>query len=94
MDEASAWYQACIYGRTFLVPQAYSCHSHSCLKTKKQLLLALGKAKEVWREMKCRRKEPEPGGAVSYSSNQNCGGTVELLSNPDPCPSIPPQVRV
>ena len=94
MDEPSAWYQACICGRMFSVPQAYSCHSLSCLKTKKRLSLPLGKAKKVWQEMKHRRRESEPGRAVSCSSNQNCGRTVKLHSNPDPCPRIPPQVRV
>ena len=35
MDVPPAWSQACICGRTFSVPQAYTCHASSCPTMKK-----------------------------------------------------------
>lgn len=57
MDVPPAWSQACICGRTFSVPQAYTCHTRSCPKTKKRLSSALEKAKEVFQAKKRRKIE-------------------------------------
>ena len=57
MEFPSAWYQVCICGRTFSVPQAYTYHKRSCEQTKKRLAGALDKAKEVWQVKKRQRLE-------------------------------------
>jgi hypothetical protein len=57
MDVPPAWSQACICGRVFSVPQAYTFHKRSCQKTKKRLSCALEKAKEVWQAKKRRKTE-------------------------------------
>jgi hypothetical protein len=57
MELPSAWSQSCICGRTFSVPQAYTCHKRSCQKTKKRLSSALEKAKEFWQINKRRKVE-------------------------------------
>ena len=57
MDVPPAWSQACICGRTFSVPQAYTYHMRSCPKTKKQLSSALQQAKEVFQARKRRKME-------------------------------------
>jgi len=57
MDVPPAWSQACICGRTFSVPQAYTCHVRSCLTTKKWLSSALLKAKDVFQVNKCHKIE-------------------------------------
>jgi hypothetical protein len=57
MDPSPAWYQACACGCTFSIIQAYSYHKQSCQKTKRWLLTALEKAKEVWQIRKQRRME-------------------------------------
>ena len=48
MDLPPAWSQACICGRVFSVPQAFSCHKCSCPKLKKRFSSTLERAKEVW----------------------------------------------
>jgi hypothetical protein len=57
MELPPAWSQSCICGRTFSVPQAYTCHKRSCQKTKKRFSSALEKAKEVWQVKKRRKME-------------------------------------
>jgi hypothetical protein len=57
MDLPAAWCQVCVCGRTFSVPQAYTCHTRSCQKTNKRLASALEKAKGVWRANKRRKIE-------------------------------------
>ena len=71
-----AWSQACICGRIFSVPQAYSHHKQSCLKTKKRLSDALANAKEVW-EIKKRRKA-DRSQVVECSFNKNVDGEPQL----------------
>src|SRR3984885_13505178 len=79
MDLPPAWSQACVCGRIFLVPQAYTCHSHSCPKTKKRLSCTLGKAKEVWEAKKHRKTEElTQSEAVGCSSNQNVPAELPL----------------
>jgi hypothetical protein len=57
MDQPPAWYQMCVCGRNFSVPQAYTFHKRSCQQTKKRLSGALDKAKEVWHSKKRRTTE-------------------------------------
>ena len=76
----------------FSVPQAYTCHTQSCPKTKKRLSCALGKAKEVWEPKKCRKMEElAQSEAVGCSSNQNV--PTELPLNDTFLPAIYLQVR-
>ena len=35
MEPGPSWFQACTCGRTFSLPQAYSCHKNSCHISKK-----------------------------------------------------------
>jgi hypothetical protein len=71
MDLPSAWCQHCVCGRTFSVPQAYSCHKRSCQKTKKRLSGALEKAKEAWQVKKRRKVEGKAQLAEGPSSTPN-----------------------
>jgi hypothetical protein len=72
MDLPPAWSQVCICGRTFSLPQAYTCHKRSCQKTKKRLSSALDKAKEVWQARKRRKSERKAATEVIASpSNLN-----------------------
>jgi len=71
MDLLPAWCQACICGRTFSVPQAYTFHKRSCQKTKKWLSSALDKAKEVWQSMKCQKMEAMPSLSAESTLVQN-----------------------
>ena len=49
--------QACVCGRSFSLPSAYSKHKRTCGTTKKRLSSALDKAKEMWREKKQRQRD-------------------------------------
>lgn len=69
MDLPPAWNQVCICGRTFSLPQAYTCHKRSCQKTKKRLSGALDKAKEVWQARK--RRKSQATEAIAGPSNLN-----------------------
>jgi hypothetical protein len=66
MDLPPAWFQTCICGREFSVPQAYTYHKRSCQKSKKRLAAALDKARDVWQARKRQKMqgeavaEPEP----------------------------------
>jgi hypothetical protein len=71
MDLPSAWCQVCVCGRTFSVPQAYTCHKRSCQKTKKRLSSALDKAKEVWQSRKCRKMEAMQSPTMENPPDQN-----------------------
>ena len=82
MDLPPAWSQACICGRVFSVPQAFSCHKRSCPKSKKRLSSALERAKEVWQARKRRKAEVDQSAseASEDSSKQNDSNT----SRPSP----------
>ena len=71
MDLPSAWCQVCVCGCTFSVPQAYTCHKHSCQKTKKRLSSALDKAKEVWQSSKCQKMEAMQSPTMENPPDQN-----------------------
>jgi hypothetical protein len=72
MDLPPAWSQICPCGRTFSLPQAYTCHKCSCAKTKKQLSGALEKAKEAWRAKKRKKADELAANEVlAGSSNTN-----------------------
>jgi hypothetical protein len=95
MDLPPAWSQACICGRVFSVPQAFSCHKRSCPKSKKRFSSVLERAKEVWQARKRRKVEVDQSAseASEGSSNQNdtsCPSPVELLSYT----CVHPQVRL
>ena len=47
MDLPPAWSQTCVCGCAFSLPQAYTFYQRSCQRTKKQLLGALEKAKDI-----------------------------------------------
>jgi hypothetical protein len=57
MEFQPTWSEACVCGRTFSQPQAYTYHTRSCHKTKKRLAFALEKAKDVWAAKKRRKLE-------------------------------------
>ena len=57
MDLPPAWSQACVCGRAFSLPQAYTFHQRSCQRTKKRLLGALEKAKDILQARKHRKVE-------------------------------------
>lgn len=72
MDLPPAWSQTCPCGRTFSLPQAYTCHKRSCEKTKKRLSGALEKAKNVWRAKKRQKLDELAANEVlAGSSNMN-----------------------
>ena len=52
-----AWSQTCVCGRAFSVPQAYTFHQRSCQRTKKRLLGALEKSKDILQARKRRKVE-------------------------------------
>jgi len=91
MDLPPAWLQSCICSQIFSVPQAYTCHKHSCLKTKKLLSGALEKAKDVWKANKHRKTEEMVHHKAMSSSIQLVA--VEPLLNLTSLPGIPQQVR-
>jgi hypothetical protein len=91
MDLPPAWSQSCICGRIFSVPQAYTCHKRSCLKTKKRLSGALEKAKDVWKANKRRKTEEMVHRAATSSSIQLVAAEPPL--NITFLPGIPQQVR-
>jgi hypothetical protein len=57
LDLPSAWFQVCACGRTFSLPQAYTCHGNSCHAAKKRFAGALDKAREDWNARKRRKIE-------------------------------------
>jgi hypothetical protein len=57
MDLPPAWSQTCVCGRAFSLPQAYTFHQRSCQRTKKRLLGALEKAKDILQAKKRRKVE-------------------------------------
>ena len=57
MDLPPAWSQTCVCGCAFSLPQAYTFHQHSCQRTKKRLLGALEKAKDILQARKHRKVE-------------------------------------
>ena len=57
MDLPPTWSQTCVCGRAFSVPQAYTFHQRSCQRTKKRLLGALEKVKDILQARKRRKVE-------------------------------------
>jgi hypothetical protein len=57
MDLPPSWSQTCVCGRAFSLPQAYTFHQRSCQRTKKRLLGALEKAKDILQARKRRKVE-------------------------------------
>lgn len=52
MEPGPAWFQACTCGRTFTLPQAYSCHKNTCPTSKKQLSDDIRRAKDALQAQK------------------------------------------
>jgi hypothetical protein len=94
MDLPPAWSQTCACGRLFSVPQAYTCHKRSCQKTKKRLLCALEKAKEVWQAKKHRKIEERTQSEAAHSESHlnESPNATELLLNDAPSPGVYLQV--
>jgi hypothetical protein len=89
----------CHCGKGFVVENAYGKHQRTCQRTKKRLLGALGKTKEIWAEK--RRKLIHKGCSTSTSAaNEPLVDSSDLLANPElpaRTPSSPlaiPQVAV
>src|ERR1700684_2199719 len=85
----SAWSQACICGRVFSLPQAYSYHRRNCPKARKRLSTALAKANEVWRAKKRRRID----GGQAMECIPSSSVAAELQPNDDFALPVHPQVR-
>jgi hypothetical protein len=84
MEMPAAWHEACVCGRTFYQPQAYSFHQRNCKKTKKRLAGALEKAKEIWQAKKRRKIEGE-----SPTEGLPVMGPTDLSAIPNPLPDVP-----
>jgi len=91
MDLPPAWSQSCICSQILSVPQAYTCHKHSCLKMKKQLSGVLEKAKNVWKTNKHHKTEEMGHCEATNSSTQLVA--AEPLLNVTFLPGIHQQVR-
>jgi len=61
------------------VPQAYTFHKRSCLKSKKWLSCALKRAKEVWHTKKCQKTE-ETATSTAAECSPNYNVAAEQLS--------------
>ncbi len=85
----SAWSQACICGRVFSVPQAYSYHRRSCPKTRKRVSDALAKANEIWQAKKCQKID----GSQALECTSSPSVVAELQSKDDDDDSAHSQVR-
>jgi hypothetical protein len=92
MDLPPAWSQTCVCGRAFSLPQAYTFHQRSCQKTKKRLLGALEKVKDIFQARK-RRKVESP----AHNLVAEAGPSRQLvdLSHPNdiPIPVVHSEVR-
>jgi hypothetical protein len=84
MEFPSAWYQVCICGHTFSVPQAYTYHKRSCKQTKKRLSGALDKAKEVWQVKKHQKLEEK-----TVAERANVSNVPEPVQNDLRCLTMP-----
>ena len=93
MDLPPAWSQTCVCGRAFSLPQAYTFHQRSCQRTKKRLLGALEKAKDILQARKRRKVE-----SVLPAQNQaEAGPSSQLVNlahpNDPPIPVVDSEVR-
>jgi hypothetical protein len=93
MDLPPAWSQTCVCGRAFSLPQAYTFHQRSCQRTKKRLLGALEKAKDILQARKRRKVE-----SVLPAQNQaEAGPSSQLVDlahpNDPPIPVVDSEVR-
>ena len=57
MELPPVWSQTCVCGRTFFLPQAYTCHRRSCQRAKKRVSSAFQRVHEVWQTKKRRKME-------------------------------------
>jgi hypothetical protein len=88
MDLPPAWCQACICGRTFSLPQAYTYHKRTCEKTKKRLSGAWDKAKEVWKAKKRQKIEAKATEKASQSNFAVSGQPLAMPKEQVPLPEV------
>ena len=97
MDLPPAWSQTCVCGCAFSLPQAYTFHQCSCQRTKKQLLGALEKAKDILQARKHRKVESGHSVLPAQNLPAEAGPTSQLVelthSNDLPIPVIHSEVR-
>jgi hypothetical protein len=88
MDLPPAWSQTCVCGRAFSLPQAYTFHQRSCQKTKKRLLGALEKAKDILQARKRRKVESVVLPLAAQNLAAEAGPTSQLvdLAHPNDLP--------
>ena len=88
MELPPAWSQICSCGRSFSVPQAYTCHKRSCTKSKKRLAGALEKAKEVWQAKKRQKVDVSARETSIRPPNLN-GMAAPVPTEPTPTSVVP-----
>jgi hypothetical protein len=95
MDLPPAWSQTCICGRAFSLPQAYTFHQRSCQKTKKRLLGALEKARDILQARKKRRKVESVLPAQDLAAEAGPSRQLVDLAHPNdlPIPVVHSEVR-
>jgi hypothetical protein len=94
MDSPPAWSQTCVCGRAFSLPQAYTFHQRSCQRTKKRLLGALEKAKDILQARKRRKVESV---LPAQNLGAEAGPSSQLVDLPHPndmpIPAVHSEVR-
>ena len=82
MDLPAAWFQTCVCGQSFSVPQAYTCHKRTCQKKRKRLAGALEnlKAKGVWQARKRQKVDAK-------AAEDALQGPLNLNNVPEPFPT-------
>ena len=97
MDLPPAWSQTCVCGCAFSLLQAYTFHQCSCQRTKKRLLGALEKAKDILQARKCRKVESGRSVLPAQNLLAEAGPTSQLVelahSNDLPIPVVHSEVR-
>jgi hypothetical protein len=92
MDLPPAWSQSCICGRIFSLPQAYTFHQRGCQKTKKRMLGALEKARDILQAKK--RRKTEVVADTGPSSQLEVADLAHAPVNDLPIPTVHSEVRV
>jgi hypothetical protein len=94
MDLPPAWSQTCVCGRAFSLPQAYTFHQRSCQRTKKRLLGALEKVKDILQARK-RRKVDSVLPVQNLAAEAGPSSQLVDLAHPNdlPIPVVHSEVR-
>jgi hypothetical protein len=93
MDLPPAWTQTCVCGRAFSVPQAYTFHQRSCQRTKKRLLGALEKVKDVLQARKRRKVDSVPLAQNLAAKVGSSSQPVDLVHPNDLFPVVHSEVQ-